>query len=135
MQTRLFSSNLAAIQGRDSRRRWAGLIAALYGLVPFAWVSSPYRWYAVLRNLRARIRIQFSTTEKPVDLGPAFLLSGGRYLANARTRARAEGIRKLLAIHPWADTLDFRTFLMGFEAGEEYRNTLDPALEPGSPET
>jgi hypothetical protein len=47
-------------------------------------------------------------------------------VANKRTLARAEGIRMFLSNHLWADTLDLRTFLDGFEAGEEYYRALHP---------
>jgi hypothetical protein len=39
---------------------------------------------------------------------------------NERTRARAEGIDKLLATFQWADSADRHIFLLGFESGEEF---------------
>jgi hypothetical protein len=55
-----------------------------------------------------------------VHLGPSVQFRNGCYQANARTLARAEGIKKLQAIHQWVDIADLRIFLMGFDAGEEY---------------
>ena len=43
-------------------------------------------------------------------------LSNGQYQANARTLARAEGIRNLRASHPRFDIPDLRMFLMGWDA-------------------
>jgi hypothetical protein len=93
-----------------------------------------YRWYAAFRSFRAHIRIQSATTGGRVDLGAAFQVRGEHHLPNARTDARAEGIERLLAIHPWADAVDLQMFLMGFDAGEEYgtyaqkQNSRNPEL-------
>jgi hypothetical protein len=78
------------------------------------------KWCAVFRSLRAHIRIQFSTETGWVNLGPAFRAQAGRYLPNERTRARAVGTEKLLAMCPWADRADLHAYLMGFEAAEEF---------------
>jgi hypothetical protein len=73
------------------------------------------------RKVHERILRQFATRKIRVDLGPSLEGSDGYYAANRRTIARAEGIKTFLASHSWADTLDLRTFLDGFDAGEEYR--------------
>ncbi len=78
------------------------------------------RWNVAFRSFREHIRIQSATSGGRVDLGPAFQLQDGYDVTNARTIARAEGIKRLLAIHPWCDSVDLRIFLMGFDAGEGY---------------
>lgn len=55
-----------------------------------------------------------------VDVGAAFLIQDGCLVESTRTLARAEGIEKFLATHSYADSVDLRTFLDGFDAGEEY---------------
>lgn len=82
------------------------------------------RWYVAFRSFRAHIRIQFATKGKWIDLGEACQLRDGRYQPNERTYACAEGIRTLLATHPWVDSVDVRLFLMGFYAGERYSTHL-----------
>jgi hypothetical protein len=66
------------------------------------------------------MRILSSKAGEAVHLGPSVQFRNGCYQANARTLARAEGIKKLQAIHQWVDIADLRIFLMGFDAGEEY---------------
>ena len=78
------------------------------------------KWYAVSRSFRGHIRFQFSTRTGWVDLGPVFRDKDGHCVADERTRARAEGIEKLLATHQWADSADRRIFLLGFEVGEQF---------------
>jgi hypothetical protein len=77
------------------------------------------RLRASVRSFRAHIGIQLSTA-RGVQLGPAFQFQAGQTLPNERTYARAEGIRKLQATHPWLDNVDLQLFLTGFDAGEEY---------------
>jgi hypothetical protein len=56
-----------------------------------------------------------------VDFGRAMVRdSAGNLQPNTRTHARAEYTKALLAIHPWADIVDQRIFLMGFDAGEQW---------------
>jgi hypothetical protein len=61
-----------------------------------------------------------------VDFGSAVQRSpDGILLPVYRTHARAEYTKALLAIHPWADTVDLEIFLMGFDAGEQWsRHTM-----------
>jgi len=88
----------------------------------------------ILGSLREHIHIQFS--KLAVDLGPAFFLQDGDWLSNARTTARAEGIKKLQATRPKADIADIQMFLAGFDAGEQYaldRVDFHPHNNPGAP--
>jgi len=78
------------------------------------------RWYAAFRSFRAHIRIQSARNGASVDVGPALQRQGECYQPNERTTARAEGIEKLRATHPWADAVDLQMFLAGFDAGEKY---------------
>jgi hypothetical protein len=120
VQLQSHASSLPATKDRAARKPrldWFSISAALSNsnLAP-----SLCKWYAAFRSLHAHMQLRFSKAPGRVDLGASVLFQGGRYVANKRTTARAVGIRKFLASHPWADTLDLRTFLSGFESGEEY---------------
>jgi hypothetical protein len=115
--------NLAARPNDDRRTGWLDFLTR-YSLKVFSGlVPVLCKWYAGYRSFRGHIRIQSSTSGGRIDLGPSVQSRDGRYRANMRTLARAEGIEKLRAIHPWVDIADLRIFLMGFESGEEYSNT------------
>jgi hypothetical protein len=91
-------------------------------------------WRNAVDSFLGHIRSQ-STRELPsVDYGPAFLHPHVWPLrANIRTHARAEYTRGLLAVHPWADTVDRRMFLLGFDAGEEWalhKRDIEPDTHP-----
>ncbi len=127
-------SDLLATQTSDRRTAFSDSTSRFWRV----WISSPasslYRLLAVLRSVRRRIWHQFATATKRVDLGPSLAFQDGYYAANKRTQARAEGIKRLLANHMWADSLDLRIFLEGFDAGEEYRNG-QPFHQPGNRES
>lgn len=88
------------------------------------------RWYAAFRSFRAHICIQSPRTGGSVDPGPLYQRRDGRLQPNARTLARVEGIRTLRSTHPWADAVDSRMFLMGFDAAERYYS-----IEPDDPDS
>lgn len=83
-------------------------------------------WCAAFRSFRGHIRSLFSIAGTRIDLGASCQFQDGHWQANTRTLARAEGIEKLWAIHPWVDSQDRRIFLMGFDAGEEYSRAAYP---------
>lgn len=93
-----------------------------------------YRGYALLRSVHAHTAHQLATKGTRADLGPSCLFLDGCWQANTRTHARAEGIKNLLANHAWADSLDLRIFLNGFDAGEEYCKGIH-SLELDNPES
>ena len=120
VQSQFHASNLPATQGHAARKvRW-GWFSISNSLSKTNLASLLYRWYAAFRSVRAHMQFQSSTATARIDLGASLLFQDGHYVANRRTTARAEGIRKLQATHPWVDIADFRIFLMGFDAGEEY---------------
>jgi len=123
MDSRFSSSPLLAKPIHDLRtvKRAASSISAAPWKANLA--SALCRWYAAFHSFRGHIRIQSAKETARVDLGPSVQLCDGRYQANTRTLARAEGIRRLQAIHQWVDNADLHIFLMGFEAGEEYSKT------------
>ena len=123
MQTQPSALNLPAKLNYDRRKRCWDSIARCFSRLSPGLVRVLCKWYAALRSFRGHIRIQSAKGGARVDLGPSVQFHGGRYQANLRTLARAEGIEKLRAIHQWVDIADLRIFLMGFEAGEEYSNT------------
>lgn len=133
VQTQFRASTLDARTGCDPRRPLA--VAFLRSIRRWkANLSSALcRSYAVLRSFRGHIGILFSRAETRIDLGPSFQLQDGRYRENMRTLARAEGIQRLLATHPWSDSADLRIFLMGVDAGEEHCRA-NPQGGGGSPE-
>ena len=120
MQTQSPPSNLTPTRDYGQSKKALGLFSISAALSKANQAFRPYKWYAIFRILRAHMNSQFSIAKASVDLGPSVEIRDGRFAANARTRARAEGIRKFLANHRWADSLHLRTFLSGFDAGEEY---------------
>jgi len=72
-------------------------------------------------SFRGHLGILSAKEECPVDLGPAFERDARGYIQeNTRTAARNQHIEKLLSVHPWSDPMDLETFLLGFDAGEQY---------------
>lgn len=88
-------------------------------------------WHGALRSFRGHIHIQSAREPLRLTLGPAPLLFQNGSLRQApRTIARSESIEKLLATFPWADIVEMRMFLIGFDAGESYaRNREDTETE------
>jgi hypothetical protein len=89
-------------------------------------LSSPRNYLGRLHTLLLKDRVS-------VSLGPSLEYRHPSWTTNKRTLARKQGIKNLLATHPWADFLDLETFLMGFDAGEQWAastadssNTLRP---------
>jgi hypothetical protein len=122
VQSQSDASNVPSIPERVRRIRHLDWFSISDALSPVHLASLLYRWRVAFRSFRAHIRIQSAKGGTQVDLGPAFLLRDGCYQENKGTIARAEGIRKLLATHPWADSVDLRMYLVGFQAGEGYCN-------------
>ena len=53
--------------------------------------------------------------------GPVFRrLPAGFLQPESRTLSRTTHTDNLLATYPWADTVDIKIFLMGFDAGEQF---------------
>jgi hypothetical protein len=75
-----------------------------------------------LDSLRGHIRIRLAKGRPPmVDFGPGFRRRlNGSYQVDTRTLSRSEHTKELLAMHPWADSVDLEMFLMGFDAGEQW---------------
>ena len=120
MQSQLNASALPATQERGPRKApWVGSSIST-ALSRTSLASVLYRAYVACRSFRGHIRILFSKAGTRVDLGASCRIQDGCFLANTRTVARAEGIERILATHPWADSVDLRIFLIGFDAGEEY---------------
>lgn len=123
MNTRYRASILPASTSHDHHiPLWADILKSI-ALWKANLASSLCRWYASYRSFRGHIRIQSAKETARVHLGPSVQFRDRCYQANLRTLARAEGIEKLQAIHPWVDIGDLHIFLMGFDVGEEYSNT------------
>ena len=76
---------------------------------------------ATLRSARGHWKIQSTTKHFGVDFGPALqCLPDGSYQPRIETQARIHGIDSLLATLPWADIVDMKIFLDGFEAGAQW---------------
>jgi hypothetical protein len=80
----------------------------------------PCRWYAAFRSFRGHIRILSSRMGGWVHAGPAYTVLDQCCAPNEGTLARVRGIETLRSIYRWADAVDCRVFLMGFDAGEKY---------------
>jgi hypothetical protein len=106
------------------------------------WQRLRYRWTLLFRSrmciwrssfdsLYGHIRNQSAKGMPFVDFGRAMVRdSAGHLQPNTRTHARAEYTKALLAIHPWADIVDQRIFLMGFDAGEQWTlHTTDKEID------
>jgi hypothetical protein len=73
------------------------------------------------RSFRGHIGILLSRTFPGIDVGPVFERGPDGHLVQcALTYARNDGIRKLQEKYPWADYVDWRVFLEGFDAGVEW---------------
>ena len=75
---------------------------------------------ASFRSFRGHIALQSAKREGWLDVGPACQTLDGHLQPNKRTLARAEGIENFRSNYGWADNVDLRVFLMGFDAGERY---------------
>jgi len=75
-------------------------------------------WYVSFHSFLGHIEEQ-SSTGLLVDFGPS-PVPGQNDAASERTIARSLYTKMLQATLPWADSQDLRTFLMGFDAGEQY---------------
>jgi hypothetical protein len=75
------------------------------------------RLRAAWRNARGRwpYTPRVTLRSQPLQRYPDGLLT-----PEPRDIARIEGIERLLAMHPWSDTVDLRMYLIGFDAGERW---------------
>jgi len=115
-------SNLRATQDYAPRPRKELMgLSSLFDALSLANLAFyAHTAHAAVRNFHGRIGILFAT-RGGVPLGPALQqLQAGHLQRNARTYARAEGIRNLQATHPWVDKFDLQIFLAGFDAGEQH---------------
>ncbi len=100
-------------------------------------------WYIFLgasRSFRGHIRNQSNRDRLGAPVGQELLrFPDGSYQGNPRTIARSFYIEMLLATRQWkwADTVDLRMFLAGFDAGEQWTRYTEgnerlPQIEPDS---
>jgi len=102
------------------RKEWWGpaLVSSL-----LSWMDFPhrlYRWCGAFRSFRAHIRIQSPKMGTCIPLGQLGLYQGGLGQNDERILFRVKGIEKLRSKCPWADSVDQRMWVMGFEEGEKY---------------
>lgn len=80
-------------------------------------------WIFSLRSFRGHIENQVARYPAGVPLGTALVRSPqGCLHRNIRSVARRLYIERLLATHPWCDNQDLEIFLMGFDAGEQWKS-------------
>jgi hypothetical protein len=101
---------------------------------PLRW-SKAYILLTALRSFRGHLRTQYAKGQVRVDLGSVFELHQGHPRKNMRTLARRKSIEKLRATHPWVDFQDLEIFLMGFDAGDQFRSHKDTELDNGRYQT
>jgi hypothetical protein len=78
-------------------------------------------WNSAFRSLCGYIQTQSSRELPSVAFGPALReLPDGHLVPNTRTLARNPYTEMLSAIYPWIDIPYLRSFLMGFDAGEQW---------------
>lgn len=76
---------------------------------------------SAVRSFLGHLRSYSAKGHPSVDFGPALRrLPDGSLQPENRTIARSDGIDILLAKYPWADCVDARIFLAGFDAGERF---------------
>lgn len=108
-----------------SRLRWK-----LY-LIRKRLLNTMSIWSGASRSFRGHIQIQSSKELPSVGLGSELVRShAGDLRVNTRSLARSIYTQKLLAIYPWADIVDLRIFLMGFDSGEQW-TSHSPYTEGG----
>jgi len=75
-----------------------------------------------VRSFRGHIALQSPKEPYGPPVGRIFVRDAGSesLRRNPRTLARMVYIETLLATYQWADSVDLRMFLMGFDAGEEW---------------
>lgn len=82
--------------------------------------------FSSFRSFRGHISLQSPREAYGPSLGKAFVRGEDQSLQrNSRTLARSFYIEMLWANMPWIDMVDLRIFLMGFDAGEEWRHHTD----------
>lgn len=125
-----FQSPLSRPPAKPIRDQRKPLSAYVPQLILESWTNLAlglHTWCAIAHSFREHMRIEFSTSS--LDLGPAFApLAESHWGANARTTARAEGIKKLQATRPKADIADIEIFLAGFDSGEQYASDRENSL-------
>ena len=78
-------------------------------------------WASAFRSFRSHIQILIAKEQGLGDLGCAYLYdANGQLQVNTRTTARILYTEKLLSVYPWLDSVDLETFLLGFDAGEQW---------------
>lgn len=79
-------------------------------------------WVSALRSFRGHIYLLAAKEEALGNPGPLFQYDAeGNLRQSTRTLARTLYIEKWLSVCPWADQADVETFLMGFDAGEQWQ--------------
>jgi hypothetical protein len=78
-------------------------------------------WVSAFRSFRSHIQILIAKEPKLGDLGSGYQYDADGHLQlNTRTEARSLYIEKWSSVSPWSDSVDLETFLMGFDAGEQW---------------
>ncbi len=137
------ASSLPQTENRVRLRKLISPWAALrYSLVRLQarLLTLSYIFLGASRSFRGHIRNQSSRDRLGVPVGRELLrFPDGSYQANPRTIARSFYIEMLSATRQWewADTVDLRMFLAGFDAGEQWThytegNERPPQIEPDS---
>ncbi len=93
-----------------------------------AALESIQRWHifrSTFRSFRGHIQTLHTTKHLSVDLGPAFQRSpSGHLLVCTQTVGHSDGTKHLLTTFPWADLVDLQVFLLGFDEGAKWAQSI-----------
>jgi hypothetical protein len=111
------SHRISSLLERVSRSNFPTRHPVLYGSL-FELRSFSHR-IRLLRSLDGICHLEMGRSFEPT--------CHGHLARNKRTHSRSRDTQKLLEDCPWLSTLDCHLFLLGWDAGEEFRGSLDTA--------
>jgi len=119
-----FVVNSDGIQHHDRKRVWGSFRAQLlWYRLRTRLLNTLSIWSNAFRSAVGHIQIQDTKEPPSVNFGRALTETPDKRLEpNIRTDARTKHTQMLWAKYPWVDTVDMRMFLMGFDAGEQWRD-------------
>src|SRR5437660_2715089 len=113
---------------------WRELLYLIF-LLRSRLLCTMQRWSSCWDSFREHMAIQSTTSHPSVDYGLAWVHdSDGMLREDTRTLARAQYTRCLLDLRERADLVDLQTFLMGFDAGEQWASRIEDTQTYNAPQ-